>query len=198
MTKTKRNSMAALALLTAMCFTGCAGQSKGSSEQSEYSYAVISPRVDINEWMYAQVDVYYTEVIDDCYSGDVPYVVLKDAETGRTRATSRIRTGLVSEFSGSSPKSADLKYFNVAGETVIAVSIPLGEGQSEPHFYHYSGDDAYGMHECTAENYSMPFESGDLDWDSLRVDDSGITDSLGNHFEFDFSDYPTSVKKSNR
>ncbi|MBE6900856.1 MAG: hypothetical protein E7478_00120 [Ruminococcaceae bacterium] len=178
-----------------ICFPGCAGETASTSEQSEYGYAVISQSVELGNSRYAQIDVYYDDTSGDEYAhykGSHPYVVIKQNRTGRICATSKIPTSMVSERSVAAPESAELKCFDVDGNTILAVMIPLSEEYCEPHFFHYVGDDQYGMHRCTAM-FGMSFESDSLDWASLTVEDGGLSDALGNRFEFDFSDYPTSV-----
>lgn len=185
--------LAVCAVMGVMCLSGCAGETESTSEQSGYSYAVISPRAEVGNSSYAQIDVYYDDVSNDKYAhyDGSPYVAIKNSVTGRVCATAKIPTVMVSEFSVASPESAELNCFDVEGNTILAALIPLSETDSGLYFFHYTGDDLYGMHYCTA--MFAVIENDSLDWKSLTVSEGGLADSLGNRFEFDFSDYPTIV-----
>lgn len=169
-------------------------ESINSSGTADYNYTVIA-QAEIDSSMTAFIDTYYQDIRSDLeeeiYVGDVAYIVVKDSDTGRVLASSRIASGLASEFGGSAPANAELKVFLIDRQVIIAVYIPL---TGDIVFYRYI-DDMYGMHPCQSQNGgSILFKSNDIDFSSLALDGDVLTDGLGNSFEFNFEDFPTTIK----
>ena len=186
--------------VVAACFVivmavGCAENAE-SSEESEYSYAALSERVEVFD-KYAQIDVYYNDICESSdyghYMGKQPFISIRETDTGRVCDTVAIPTAMVGEDGTViTPEKLELKLFEVQGHYIFAVLLDYDGNNGEPHFFHYCYDNYEGMY-LISENYTLPFDISKPDWASLSVDGNCLTDGSGGYFEFNFSDYPTTV-----
>ncbi|MDE7194190.1 MAG: hypothetical protein K2O14_09505 [Oscillospiraceae bacterium] len=184
--------------------SGCADNLTHNQEQDInqgneqiFDYAVIG-QLEIDENTHIIADVFYDGTVEldgTEFYNNTPYISVKETETGRIRSVSRIPTGLVSERGSLSPKSVDIKAFEIGegiSKTVIAVAVPLLEEEYELVFYQFY-DDLYGIYPLTRE-FGMPMDTKTADFDTLEL--VGDNEFVCGDFRFEFSlePYPGSIK----
>lgn len=180
-------------LLTAalLGLTACGrGEPPEAENAGNYRYARLA-ETELDERTAAFVDIYYENIVKQDgveYYDSVSYLVVQDKDTGRTLATSRISTGLAGQGGALSPREAYMKPFELGGERVIAVTMPIGENNTDELFFHYQ-DDMFGLCPCPTDN---GFYAG-FDIATMEEQDGRLTDGTGNTYEFDFEKYPAYV-----
>lgn len=191
-----------LSLALAALLTGCAENFPQNPERDtnrsvgqNFDYAVIG-QLELDESTQIIADVFYdgTEALDGTeFYNNTPYISVKDAETGRIRAASRIPTGLAAERGSLSPKSVGIKAFVMEdGVNIIAVAVPLPNEEYELVFYQFY-DDLYGIAPLNRE-FGMPLDTKIADFDTLELvgDDEFICGDI--RFVFSLDPYPGRVE----
>lgn len=188
-------------LTLSLLLSGCANNSPQASEpntnqngEQNFDYAVIG-QLELDENTQIIADVFYdrTAELDGTeFYNNTPYISVKDAETGRIRAASRIPTGLVAESGSLSPKSVGIKAFVMEdGVNIIAVAVPLPNEEYELVFYQFY-DDLYGITPLNRE-FGMPLDIKTADFDGLELADNELV--CGDlRFEFSLEPYPGRIK----